>query len=325
MTDEDVATELGRTIVAYRTGQPYASTWGRISLAGAQPKLGLVRAGDGSWHMPGRGVPTTHIVKPELTAPGERYPDLTIVEAFGLAVAGHAGLRVPRWSIWTSPDESIRALVVERYDRRLDEDGVVRRLHQEDLCQALGVPPALTYQRQDGGPGVGQIGELLRFRVPHPDAALAAREFLAGLTFNIAFLNTDAHAKNYSVMLSGAHVEMSPLYDLTTYALYTDNDDERPLDFPMHVGGDYRFRSILPGAIVQEGKRLGLREDEAADVVHDVVARLPGAFDLARQDLAAVPDGERVTDTVVANLPKLSPLYGAAVGSPAIIDLSPHR
>ena len=118
---------------------------------------------------------------------------------------------------------------------------------------------------------------------------------------------------------------MGPLYDLTSYALYTDNDDERPLSFPMHVGGDDRFRSILPGAVVQEGIRLGLREDEAADVVHDVLARLPRAFDLARQDLAAVPDGTRVTDTVVANLPKLSPLYGAAAGSPAIIDLSPHR
>jgi len=37
----------------------------------------------------------------------------------------------------------------------------IYRVHQEDLCQALGVPPSRKYQ-QDGGPGVRRLFDLLR-------------------------------------------------------------------------------------------------------------------------------------------------------------------
>ena len=41
--------------------------------------------------------------------------------------------------------EDERVFVVERYDRRR-VNGELRRLHQVDMCQALGVMPDLKYQ-----------------------------------------------------------------------------------------------------------------------------------------------------------------------------------
>ncbi|GCD20493.1 hypothetical protein CTKZ_20550 [Cellulomonas algicola] len=72
--DQAIADELLETIQAYRTGRPPAHVWGRISLAGAQPKIALVRAVDGSWLAPGRGVPTTHILKPSSRRPTSATP-----------------------------------------------------------------------------------------------------------------------------------------------------------------------------------------------------------------------------------------------------------
>lgn len=319
--DDAIADELRETIRAYRTGRSPAHVWGRISLAGAQPKIALVRSPDGSWLAPGQGVPTTHILKPQLTLADERYPDLTVVEAFGLSLARHVGLRAPTWTMWSSPDGRVRALVVERYDRRLDENGAVRRLHQEDLCQALAVSPARKYQHQEGGPGVGQIGRLIRLGLGARDRGKVAADLLAAITLNVAFVNTDAHAKNYSLMLSGSNVALSPVYDVSSFALYTDTD-EPPLHFPMSIGGEFQIRGILPGAVIDEGVRLGLARDDAAEVVRGVLERLPEAFELARDELVPLPDGARVVDVVRAQLPAVSPLYRSHAGVPAVIDLS---
>ena len=53
------------------------------------------------------------------------------------------------------------AIVVTRYDRAFDAEGVVHRIHQEDLCQALGVSPSVKYAEQ-GGPSTPQVLALLR-------------------------------------------------------------------------------------------------------------------------------------------------------------------
>ncbi len=150
---------------------------------------------------------------------------MTVVEMFSLAVARHAGLRTPDAQYWQAPDGDLRALVVERYDRHLGTDGLVHRDHQEDLCQALAIPPEKKYQHLFGGPGVGSVGELIRLRVPAQNRLAIARDFLALVTLNIAMVNTDAHAKNYSLMLRGDAVALAPAYDVLSIALYTDRDE----------------------------------------------------------------------------------------------------
>jgi serine/threonine-protein kinase HipA len=63
-----------------------------------------------------------------------------------------------------------RALVVERYDRIVEDSEAVVRVHQEDLCQALRVHPDRKYE-VDGGPGAEQIGRLIREVAGDRDAA----------------------------------------------------------------------------------------------------------------------------------------------------------
>ncbi|GAA1864789.1 HipA domain-containing protein [Myceligenerans crystallogenes] len=315
MSDEEVADDLRSVIDAYRTGRPVPAGGPlRMSLAGAQPKIALVRTADGAWARPQRGAPTTHILKPEYSTArylaDERFPDMTVVEMYSLAVTRHAGIPAPDARYWRSPDGDLRALVLERYDRHVGDDGLIHRDHQEDLCQALSVPPEKKYQHNDGGPGVGQIGELFGRAVAVGEVRQLATDFLALLTLNIALVNTDAHAKNYSLMLRGKSVSLAPAYDVLSIALYVDRDDPRsPLYFPMRIGNTYALRGIIPSAIAAEGVRLGLPGDEARDVVDSVLARVPAALELAREDVAEVPDGKAIADRIMTNLRKISPLY----------------
>ncbi|QOR69396.1 HipA domain-containing protein [Ruania alkalisoli] len=317
VSDEELARDLATVIDAYRTGRPLRGRERlRLSLAGAQPKLALVAMPDGTWARPGPGAPTTHILKPEYTTPrtvaDERFPDLSTLEMFSLAVARHAGLRTPDARMWTSPDGQLRSLVVQRYDRHLGTDGLVHRDHQEDLCQALSVPPEKKYQHRDGGPGVGAIGELLRLRLSPTDRIATARDFLALLTLNIALVNTDAHAKNYSLLLDGASVHLAPTYDVLSITPYEHPEDAaftEPLSFPMRIGDSYLIREMHPAVIAREGERLGLEAEESHEVVAGVLAALPGALEQAREAVAGIPGGIRIADTTIRNLRAISPLH----------------
>lgn len=323
MDDDEVAADLRRAIEAYTSGAPVRTAAARMSLSGAQPKIALVRRPDDTWATTTPGVPTTHILKPEYVEPrtpgDRRFPDLTVVELFSLSLARHAGLPVPHAWMWHSPDGDLRALVLERYDCRVGPDGYVHRRHQEDLCQALSVPPAKKYQHLDGGPGVGQVAQLLRTRLSPLDRDQVARDFLRAVTFNVAIVNTDAHAKNYSLLLDGSSVALSPLYDVTSIALYVDRDVP-PLHFPMSIDGTYRIADIHPGRLAAEGERLGIPADEAHQIVHQTLQALPDAFDQARADVRDLPSGTRVADTVAHGLRAVSPLYGRG-GTVTAIDL----
>ena len=104
-----------------------------LSLAGLQDKLLLVRLPDGGWGRPLGGRPSTHILKREDT----RFPGLIKAEAECLAIARAV-------SLTTIETEAVQlgghsCLIVSRFDRVVDADGEVRRIHQEDLCQALGL------------------------------------------------------------------------------------------------------------------------------------------------------------------------------------------
>lgn len=315
LSETELAADLASVIEVYRTGRPRRG-WDRmrISLAGAQPKIALNADRDGSWRRPAPGAPSTHILKAEYvtprTAEDRRLHDLNVVEAFSLAVARGVGVRTPPARVWVSPDGDLRALVLERYDR-VGSGGSVRRVHQEDLCQALSVPPSKKYQHRDGGPGVGALGELLKARLSRQDRQPVARDFLMLLTLNIAMVNTDAHAKNYSFLLEGDRVSLAPAYDVLSFAPFeTFDSDLEPVSFPMRIGETYRIGGMTAGMITREGARLGLALDEARAIVESVLARLPGALEAARAEVVAQSLDHGVIDATLMNLRRLSPLHG---------------
>ena len=98
-------------------------------------------------------------------------------------------------------------------------NGIVQRLHQEDFCQALSVPPELKYE-DEGGPGVAQSQELVRRVVDQPAADRLM--FLRMLIFHYLVGNADAHAKNYALLYSSDvnAPSLAPVYDTLCTAVY---------------------------------------------------------------------------------------------------------
>ena len=177
-----------------------------MSLAGVQTKLAVAVDEAGTIHIPLNGSPSTHILKPD----SDRLPDSVENEAFCLILARRCGLAVPE--IGTGIAGKRRYLLIERYDRRT-EDGRWRRLHQEDFCQALGKPPAAKYERNQ----TGVRGPTLADMIGLTRRAMSAADVLALLDlaiFNILACNTDAHAKNYSILLSNRGASLAPAYDI---------------------------------------------------------------------------------------------------------------
>ena len=115
-------------------------------VAGAQSKVPVVLV-DGAVALPAPGQPTTHILKPPIS----RFSATTENEAFVMRLAAAVGLDVAPVEARVVRDRTF--LLVQRYDRAGGEDGRVRRIHQEDFCQALGVPPETKYT-SEGGPAL---------------------------------------------------------------------------------------------------------------------------------------------------------------------------
>jgi serine/threonine-protein kinase HipA len=201
---------------------------GQFSLAGAQAKTALLLDGD-RWGVPTGSIPTTHILKPGVQGLGDQDLD----EHLCLDAARRAGLTVSRTRIQRFAELS--AIVVERYDRLAIGDRLVR-VHQEDLCQALGLSPDRKYQK-DGGPTPSRIARLLRDSMPPSVAEEAVRRFADALAWNWLIGGTDAHAKNYSLLLSAGQVRLAPLYDVASALPY--GVDEHKLRLAMKVGRTY--------------------------------------------------------------------------------------
>ena len=177
-----------------------------MSLAGVQSKLAVAVDGAGRICIPIGGSPSTHILKPD----AERLIGGVHNEAFCLTLARR--LKIPTPEVTTGTAGKRTYLLVTRYDRVRAGDRW-RRVHQEDLCQALGKPPAAKYEsNQTGvpGPRLNDMFDLTRQLMP-PTEIL---RLLDMVIFNVIACNTDAHAKNYSIMIRAGGISLAPLYDV---------------------------------------------------------------------------------------------------------------
>lgn len=261
--------------------------FGHFSLAGAQAKTALRRLGDG-WGLPTGDAPSTHILKPAMRG----LQAQAFNEHFCLSLARQAGLPAAKSEVWDLGD--VQAVLVERYDRMRRADGVVLRVHQEDMCQALGVHPAQKYE-QDGGPDIQDLSGLLVDYSGDP-AGDRARLFRA-VVFNWLIAGTDAHGKNYSILHGpGGRVRLAPLYDLNSLWPYYDRRNQ--LRSPLRIGGRYRLDEIQVRHFVREARSAGLPESDAVDMAREMAGRLP---DLA---LTVASDQERagVSDPIYGKL-----------------------
>lgn len=202
----------------------------RLSLAGAQSKLPVVMIDD-VIALPAPGQPTTHILKPAIPD----FPHTTENEAFAMRLARAAGLAVAYVEPRRVGDRTF--LLIERYDRSVDPDGRVRRIHQEDFCQALAVPPEVKYAGE-GGPSLKDGFALLRRVALRP--AVDVLKLLDAVIFNLIVGNADAHGKNFSLLHDAAGPRLAPLYDLVLTAAYP----ELSPTLAMPIGGCARLAGM---------------------------------------------------------------------------------
>lgn len=233
----------------------------RISLAGAQDKLPVLVV-YGQIALPLQGAPSSHILKPAIS----RIDDSVANEGFCLELAAQAGLDVAHGEIRRAEDQPF--LLVERYDRVAQAGGDLLRLHQEDFCQALGVPPEYKYEAE-GGPTLVQAFDLVR-KAARP-AALFIPRLLDAVIFNMLVGNHDAHGKNYSLLYRPNGAVLSPLYDVLCTAAYPDLTPR----LAMKVGGYDVFDQIMPRHWQRFAEAAHLAYPGVRRRVLDLAERLP--------------------------------------------------
>ncbi len=170
------------------------------------------------------------------------------------------------------------------------------RVHQEDLCQALARPPQAKYQNE-GGPSAAEVMAVIR---AHSSAARDdALRFVDALLFNWLILGTDAHAKNYSLLLGArGSVRLAPLYDLASVLPYPEQLPLRRVTLAMKVGGEYRARAIT----AQRWRTAAHELTQDADAVRARMSALAAALPDAASDVRRRMQQEGVTHPVLARL-----------------------
>ncbi len=243
---------------------------GQFSLAGAQPKTALLLQND-RWGIPSGRIPTTHILKP----PTGHFDGHAENEHICLMLARNLGLPAAQSKVRRFKDEV--AIVIERYDRQQKGNDIIR-VHQEDTCQALGIMPTKKYQNE-GGPSAANIIELLRTYSTDRDTDLDT--FVTALGFNWLIAGTDAHAKNYSLLLSGPDVRLAPLYDIASLLPY-EEVDLRKAKLAMKIGGEYKVELIGLRQWQKFARDVRTNADQLVEVLISMAKHLPDEVAAAR-------------------------------------------
>lgn len=259
----------------------------RLSLAGAQDKLPVVFDGR-RFGLPRNGAPSSHILKPPIHA----VEDSVANEGFCMLLAEAMGLRPAQARIHQVRGRSF--LLVERYDRALNDAGLRQRLHQEDFCQALGVAPEMKYQNE-GGPDLGQCFALLR-GVTRPSAPQVLR-LLDGVIFNALIGNHDAHGKNFSLLYGGKSPVLAPFYDLLSTAIYPTLTPR----MAMKIGSKYKFSEVEARHWEQFAESAGLAKAATRKRLQTFAKELP----LVARQLQGAPQHGFAGNAVVEQIARL--------------------
>jgi serine/threonine-protein kinase HipA len=290
-----------------RIGDP-----GQFSLAGAQAKTAFhFDKATGRWGIPLGDTPTTHIFKP----PMPHLLGHTENEHFCLLLARMLGMDAAHSQVLEFCGE--KAIVVERYDRRT-VDGKTIRVHQEDMCQALSVMPTLKYENQ-GGPGIVTISNkvLSASRDPVRDRQI----FMEANIFNWVIGGTDAHAKNYSMLIGAlAEARLAPLYDISSILPHLGEGEiqaeMRDLKLAMKIDKTYQLDEVMPRHWERCASSAKVSAEYTMTAIRDQVAVMPDMVsDCAVKVRAEGLSHEiidRLVDTIAGRAEGLSRIYGKA-------------
>jgi serine/threonine-protein kinase HipA len=269
LDETDMAKRLQAVREDHAAGRLPGDT-GQFSLAGAQPKTALLFQ-NGRWGVPSGRIPTTHILKP----PTGQFDGHAENEHVCLDLARELGLPTAQSKVMHFGKEV--AIVVERYDRLASGNDILR-VHQEDACQGRGIMPTKKYQNE-GGPSAYDIAQLIRAYSTDREADLDT--FFGALAFNWLIVGTDAHAKNYSLLLMNRRVRLAPLYDIASILPYRDSDLKKA-KFAMKIGGKYEVSVIGLRQWERQAKELRIESEALIERIDGMAQKLPDLVNDAR-------------------------------------------
>ena len=279
-------------------------------LAGVQSKIALTLLPNSRFATPkpDSGAPTTHILK----VPDTDHPNDPTLEAATLDISRSLGLPTCEARILNVGRFDV--LLITRFDRTLNEDGLIARLHQEDFAQALGLPPSLKYERNGNQKrrfDVAAIGQVLDATI---DPAGERDQFVRSTVFDLLTGNMDAHAKNHAVIhLRPNSIIVAPRYDL----LPTRLDPNLTNELPFKIGSASKLAAITLDdfhaflrilGIESEAARLRTIERHALEISNGLVNALP---ELTEKGLKAY------ADLIAQNMRDLLPAVGLPVADAA--------
>ncbi|HIF9466549.1 TPA: type II toxin-antitoxin system HipA family toxin [Photobacterium damselae] len=282
----------------------------RISVAGAQEKTALLFA-DEQWCIPKGNTPTTHIIKLPIGEIQQANATLDLKDSVEneylcIELARALGFAVPNVNIIQT--DNIKALAVERFDRRWTKDRAgLLRLPQEDICQVFGMPSSIKYESQ-GGPGIAQIMELL---MGSSNALEDRYNFMRFQVFQWLIGATDGHAKNFSIYIDkGGSYRLTPFYDiLSAYPLLGGKGlNIRKLKLAMGLkatkGKKYEISKILPRHFLDTAKDVNFNQDTMQEIIDEMKDALPKAM---LQVSATLPKGfpEHIVSSIFENTQKI--------------------
>jgi serine/threonine-protein kinase HipA len=206
-------------------------------LAGMQSKIALTLLPDGHLAVPnpGTGAPTTHILK----VPDQEHLRDALLEAEAMSLSQVLGFETA--DVVVAPIAKTDTLLVTRFDRGLDRQGRIVRIHQEDFAQALGLPASLKYERRGGEGRRFDVAGIRRVLEATDDPTREKDRFIRAVLFDLMIGNTDGHAKNFAILFErGRRGRLSPRYDI----LPTRLDDSLTDELAFRIGSAQRLAEI---------------------------------------------------------------------------------
>jgi serine/threonine-protein kinase HipA len=253
-----------------------------MSLAGVQDKLPVFIEANGQMGIPTDGTPSTHIIKPD----AKRLKGSVQNEAFCMKLAIECGLDAAEVSTGKAGSRSY--ILVKRYDRIRDKEGMVRRIHQEDFCQILGCFPSRKYERPsiagEKGPSLSDMFAAVRDLVS-PGERL---KLLDGVIFNVLICNADSHAKNYAILIgAGGSARFAPLYDLLCANVYPFVDHM----LPQKIAGRDNAANLNGADWKKFANDAGLSPAATLKRVEELISKTEASLEKTAEEVAMLPAG----------------------------------
>jgi len=238
----------------------------RMSLSGAQDKMTVFIDDQGSFSIPLGAAPSSHIIKPSIQH-RQDIPHTAINEALVMVLAERIGMKVAK--VRYAPE--LTAAIIARYDRTIDADGHLQRLHQNDLCQILGIPSGKKYEAE-GGPSLKTCFDAVLARSSQP--ALDKKRLIEWVIFNVMVGNMDGHAKNLSLMTQGKRTQLAPFYDLVCTAVYPHLSQK----LAFKIGGENRPKWIMARHWQRFAEDVAVKPKFVDKLMAEMIARIESAL-----------------------------------------------